>query len=103
MLGFDTIVVHTADGSIAGLLGASPGASTAVSDMLSVVERCLPDRYRSWLPKLKEMIPSLGTKLSEEPQLFEEVWDWGTRVLGLRPGNVAAGPAAVDGSGSVTA
>jgi malate dehydrogenase (quinone) len=29
------------------------------------------------------MIPSLGTKLSDEPELFHEVWDWGTRVLGL--------------------
>ncbi len=30
------------------------------------------------------MIPSLGTKLSGEPDLFDEVWDWGTKVLKLR-------------------
>ncbi|SKV04535.1 malate:quinone oxidoreductase [Mycobacteroides abscessus subsp. abscessus] len=35
------------------------------------------------MPKLKEMIPSLGISLSDEPSLFGEVWDWGTRVLGL--------------------
>ena len=37
----------------------------------------------SWLPKLKEMVPSLGIKLSENPALFDEVWARGTKVLGL--------------------
>ncbi len=37
--------------------------------MLDVLERCFTDRYQSWLPKLKEMVPSLGTKLSDEPEL----------------------------------
>lgn len=82
VLGFDTTVLHSADGSIAGLLGASPGASTAVHDMLDVLDRCFSDRYQSWLPKLKEMVPSLGTKLSDEPRLFDEVRDWTTKVLG---------------------
>ncbi|HEX5143823.1 MAG TPA: malate dehydrogenase (quinone) [Mycobacterium sp.] len=85
-LEFGTTVLNASDGSIAGLLGASPGASTAVPAMLDVMERCFGDRYASvWQPRLKEMIPSLGTKLSGEPALFEEVWDWGTRVLGLDP------------------
>jgi malate dehydrogenase (quinone) len=82
-LGFDTTTVASADGSIAGLLGASPGASTAVHDVLDVMERCFGDRYESWLPKLKEMIPSLGVKLSDEPRLFSELWEWTTRALGL--------------------
>jgi malate dehydrogenase (quinone) len=83
VLEFGTTVLAAGDGSIAGLLGASPGASTAVSAMVGVLQRCFGDRYQSWLPKLKEMVPSLGTKLSDEPRLFEEVWDWGTAVLGL--------------------
>lgn len=82
VLGFDTTVLSSADGSIAGLLGASPGASTAVHDMLDVLERCFSDRYQSWRPKLKEMVPSLGTKLSDEPRLLDEVRDWTTKVLG---------------------
>lgn len=82
-LEFDTTVLSAADGSIAGLLGASPGASTAVSAMLDVLQRCFPDRYQSWLPSLKEMVPSLGTALSREPALFDEVWAWGTKVLEL--------------------
>ena len=83
VLEFGTTVLAAADGSIAGLLGASPGASTAVPAMIEVMQRCFADEYPSWEPKLKEMVPSLGSKLSEEPRLFAEVWDHGTRVLGL--------------------
>ncbi|WP_375487648.1 malate dehydrogenase (quinone) [uncultured Mycobacterium sp.] len=82
-LEFDTPVISAADGSIAGLLGASPGASIAVSAMLDVLQRCFPTRYQAWLPTLKEMVPSLGTELSTEPELFEEVWSWSTKVLQL--------------------
>lgn len=83
VLEFGTTVLSAADGSIAGLLGASPGASTAVPAMLDVMQRCFADRWQGWEPKLKEMVPSLGTELSEEPRLFEEVWDHGTKVLKL--------------------
>ncbi|MBV8346054.1 MAG: malate dehydrogenase (quinone) [Mycolicibacterium sp.] len=83
VLEFGTAVLHAGDGSIAGLLGGSPGASTAVAVMLDVIERCFPNRYPSWLPKLQEMVPSLGRRLSHEPRLFEEVWEWSCRVLGL--------------------
>jgi malate dehydrogenase (quinone) len=83
MLEFDTTVLSDTDGSISGLLGASPGASTAVSAMLEVLERCFADRHQSWLPTLKEMVPSLGATLSREPALFDEVWSLGTKVLEL--------------------
>ncbi|WP_448504124.1 malate dehydrogenase (quinone) [Mycolicibacterium thermoresistibile] len=83
VLEFGTTVLSASDGSIAGLLGASPGASTAVPAMIEVMERCFPDRYRSWVPKLTEMVPSLGVELSNEPALFQEVWAHGTKVLKL--------------------
>ncbi len=83
VLEFDTTIVSAADGSIAGLLGGSPGASTAVPAMLAVLERCFAGRYQSWLPVLKEMVPSLGATLSDEPALFDEVWSWGTKALQL--------------------
>ena len=83
VLEFSTTVLGSADGSIAGVLGGSPGASTAVPIMLDVLQRCFPNRYQSWLPALKEMVPSLGAKLSEEPALFDEVWSWGTKALKL--------------------
>jgi malate dehydrogenase (quinone) len=83
VLEFGTTVLSAADGSIAGLLGASPGASTAVPAMLEVMSRCFTDRYQSWLPTIKTMIPSFGTELSTEPELFSEIWAHGTEVLEL--------------------
>jgi malate dehydrogenase (quinone) len=83
VLEFGTTVLSAADGSIAGLLGASPGASTAVPAMLDVMQRCFSNRYPDWLPALKAIIPSLGIELSNEPKLFEEVWARGTEVLKL--------------------
>jgi malate dehydrogenase (quinone) len=83
VLEFSTTLVASADGSIAGLLGGSPGASTAVPAMLEVLQRCFSHRYRSWLPALKEMVPSLGVELSQEPALYDEVWSRGTKLLQL--------------------
>jgi malate dehydrogenase (quinone) len=84
-LEFGTTVIAAADGTIAGLLGASPGATTAIPAMLDVMERCFADRFATtWQPRLVEMIPSLGTQLSDEPALFREVWEWGTRALELK-------------------
>src|SRR3981189_2549153 len=42
-LEFGTELVTAADGSLVALLGASPGASTAVSIMLQVLERCFAE------------------------------------------------------------
>ncbi|EPZ42577.1 malate:quinone oxidoreductase [Alicyclobacillus acidoterrestris] len=72
-LQFGTEVVTAADGSIAALLGASPGASTAVHVMLEVLERCFPQQMGQWMPKIKEMVPSYGVSLVENPDLFREV------------------------------
>ncbi|TSD93549.1 malate dehydrogenase (quinone) [Skermania sp. ID1734] len=91
VLEFGTAVISAEDGSIAGLLGASPGASTAVPAMLDVLSRCFPNRYRSWEPRLKEMIPSLGVELSDNPKLFGEVWDWTSKALELKT-DIVPGP-----------
>jgi len=82
-LQFGTEVVSAADGSIAALLGASPGASTAVSVMLEVIEKCFPDQLQAWKPKIKEMIPSYGLSLVEHPELISEIHASTTRALGL--------------------
>ncbi|WP_353136952.1 malate:quinone oxidoreductase, partial [Pseudopedobacter sp.] len=67
VLEFGTEVVSASDGSIAALLGASPGASTAVSIMLDLLSRCFKDKFKSeaWQSKFKEMIPSFGQSLAE--------------------------------------
>ena len=82
-LQFGTEVVSAADGSIAALLGASPGASTAVSVMLQVIQKCFPQQLKEWEPKLKEMIPSYGVSLMQNPELLEEVHSSTAEVLGL--------------------
>ena len=83
VLQFGTEVVAAADGSIAGLLGASPGASTAVPIMLEVLEKCFPDRWSSWQSGLKELIPSLGSQLSADPARAALELERTAAVLGL--------------------
>ena len=72
VLQFGTEVVTGADGSIAGLLGASPGASTAVSIMLGLLKTCFPDRIDEWEPRLRQLIPSYGDTLNPRPEVAGE-------------------------------
>ncbi len=60
VLEFGTELITAADGSIAGLLGASPGASTAASAMLDLLRRCFPDRMAGWQPRLEQLMPVLA-------------------------------------------
>ncbi|MEK3764070.1 MULTISPECIES: malate:quinone oxidoreductase [unclassified Solibacillus] len=83
-LQFGTEVVTAHDGSIAALLGASPGASTAVSVMLKVIKQCFPEELKTWEPKIKEMIPSYGENLVENTALLKEVHETTTKALGLQ-------------------
>ncbi|GEN35816.1 malate:quinone oxidoreductase [Aneurinibacillus danicus] len=82
-LQFGTEVISAADGSIAALLGASPGASTAVFVMLEVIKKCFPQHLKAWEPKIKEMIPSYGVSLVENPELLHEIHTSTARTLGL--------------------
>ncbi|QPC47856.1 malate dehydrogenase (quinone) [Mangrovibacillus cuniculi] len=82
-LQFGTEVVSASDGSVAALLGASPGASTAVHVMLEVLEKCFPERMKEWAPKIKEMIPSYGIELSKKPELFRKLFAENEEALGL--------------------
>lgn len=82
-LQFGTEVVSAADGSIAALLGASPGASTAVHVMLEVLNKCFPQHMEEWEPKIKEMIPSYGVSLMENPELLQETNTSSNEILGL--------------------
>lgn len=82
-LQFGTEVITAADGSIAALLGASPGASTAVHVMLEVIKKCFPQHLKAWEPKIKEMITSYGVSLMENPELLHEMHALTTQTLGL--------------------
>ena len=82
-LEFGTNLVSHLDGSIAGLLGASPGASIAPAAMLEVLERCFGDHMVEWGDKIKEMVPSYGVKLAANKAMFNDMWNYTQTTLKL--------------------
>ncbi len=85
VLQFGTEVVAAEDGSIAALLGASPGASTAAPIMLTVLEKTFKDRIKSaeWQAKLKEIVPTYGQKLNNDLELTNKTREWSSARLQL--------------------
>jgi len=85
VLEFGTELVTASDGSFVALLGASPGASTAVAIMLQVIERCFRDKLMNagWANGLKKMIPSYGQSLIDNPALAERVRAQTAAVLNI--------------------
>ncbi|MHC8354567.1 malate dehydrogenase (quinone) [Pseudomonas sp. LB3P81] len=100
VLKLGTEIVASADGTIAGLLGASPGASTAAPIMLTVLQKVFKDKVASpaWQEKLHQIVPSYGTQLNGSPAKVAEEWAYTAKVLQLTPppaiGQVAAPAAA---------
>ncbi len=100
VLKLGTEIVASQDGSIAGLLGASPGASTAAPIMLTVLQKVFKDKVASpaWQEKLHQIVPSYGTQLNGSPEKVAEEWAYTAKVLQLTPppaiGQVAAPAAA---------
>ncbi|MGO4878856.1 malate:quinone oxidoreductase [Pedobacter psychrotolerans] len=83
VLEFGTEVVSAADGSIAALLGASPGASTAVSIMLELLARCFKEDLATdeWQAKIRDMIPTYGQELSNDAELCKKTRERTSKVL----------------------
>ncbi len=83
-LEFGTEIVHSADSSMVALLGASPGASTAVWIMLHVLESCFHEALVGhWVPKIREMLPSYGHDLKTDAALCARVRAETAEVLKL--------------------
>ncbi|MEI6874253.1 MAG: malate dehydrogenase (quinone) [Spirochaetota bacterium] len=85
-LEFGTEVVSAADGSIAALLAASPGASTAVPTMAKMIEKCFGARAKSpeWQAAFRRMIPAYGQSLAKDAALHARVRAKNNEVLGLK-------------------
>jgi malate dehydrogenase (quinone) len=83
-LQFGTEVIAAKDGTIAGLLGASPGASVAVSVMLDVIDKMYPNESGAWRKQLTPVIPSLGRNLNEDPKLAKKLLADTAKVLKLK-------------------
>ncbi len=84
VLKFGTEVVAHKDGSIAGLLGASPGASTSVAAMLEVLDACFPDKKAAWSKKLAKLVPSYGVDLATSPAKAAASLKRTATALGIR-------------------
>lgn len=83
VLQMGTEVVSKADGTIAGLLGASPGASVAVPVMIDLLKKCFPEQFSAWEPKLREAIPSFGTQVNTDAALAKQIDERTNKALGL--------------------
>lgn len=84
VLQFGTEVIAAKDGSISGLLGASPGASVSVSVMLDVMQKMYPELSSGWKKELHSVIPSLGKQLNADPKLAKKLLADTARVLKLK-------------------
>lgn len=87
VLKLGTEVVSSADNTIAGLLGASPGASTAAPIMLTVLQKVFKEQVASpaWQEKLHQIVPSYGTKLNDSPEAVAKEWAYTANILQLTP------------------
>jgi len=85
VLKLGTEVVTSADGTMSGLLGASPGASTAAPIMLNVLEKVFKDKVATpaWQEKIRQIVPSYGTHLNDNPQRVAEEWAYTAKTLQL--------------------
>ncbi len=85
VLEFGTEVVYAHDGSLATLLGASPGASTSVSIMLDVLSKCFPEAVATpkWQKKLTKLIPSYGQSIAKDAELCRKTRARTSEILKL--------------------
>nr|WP_314490217.1 malate dehydrogenase (quinone) [uncultured Pseudomonas sp.] len=99
VLKLGTEVVASKDRTLAGLLGASPGASTAAPIMLNVLETIFKEKVATpeWQAKLHEIVPSYGTKLNDSAAAVQKEWNYTADVLQL------AKPPVIDASVGETA
>ncbi|HDZ9099599.1 TPA: malate dehydrogenase (quinone) [Klebsiella pneumoniae] len=86
VLRLGTEVVSDDEGTVAALLGASPGASTAAPIMLQLMEKVFKDKVNSpeWQTKLKAIIPTYGIRLDGNPAEIEKALAWTSEVLELK-------------------
>jgi len=87
VLRLGTEIVSAQDGSIAGLLGASPGASTAAPIMLNLLYRVFKDRAATaaWQSRIRQIVPSHGVKLNNAPDRLQEELRLTSEILQLMP------------------
>lgn len=96
VLKLGTEVVTDQQKTIAALLGASPGASTAAPITLNVIEQLFPAQVKTpeWQQKIRDIVPTYGQKLNGNVQLTQQVWDNTAQALQLTKPPVIVMPGA---------
>jgi len=86
VLRLGTEVVSDDEGTVAALLGASPGASTAAPIMLQLMEKVFKAKFASpaWQAKLRQVVPTYGRHMNYDPQIIQRTLAYTSEVLGLR-------------------
>ena len=82
-LEFGTEIIRSADGSLAALLGASPGASTAVAIMLDLIAKGL-SVTSAGEDQLRAFVPTYGVAVHADPALAARVLEETSRSLHLQ-------------------
>lgn len=87
VLKLGTEIIVDQQKTIAALLGASPGASTAAPISLQVIEKLFTEKAQTpeWQQKIRKIIPTYGQKLNGDPALTQQVWDNTAQALQLTP------------------
>lgn len=77
VLKLGTEIVTDQQKTVAALLGASPGASTAAPIALNVIKKLFPEQFNSpeWQSKIRTIVPSYGQQLNGNTPLTQQVWD----------------------------
>ncbi len=96
VLKLGTEIVASEDGTIAALLGASPGASTAAPIMLDVLKKVFGEKLKTpeWQERVHAIVPSYGMKLNENPDMLAKEWAATEERLQLAIASPAMDPAA---------
>jgi len=85
VLKLGTEIVTDQQKTVAALLGASPGASTAAPIAINVMQKLFPEQFKSaeWQEKIRKIVPAYGQKLNDNPALAQQVWDETAATLQL--------------------
>ncbi|WP_416413549.1 malate dehydrogenase (quinone) [Pantoea sp. App145] len=96
VLKLGTEIVTDQQKTVAALLGASPGASTAAPIAINVIKQLFPTEFASpeWQQKIHQIVPAYGQKLNDDPALAQQVWDDTAATLQLTKPPVINMPAA---------
>ena len=68
---FGTEIIYSSKKNLAGLIGASPGASVSCSIMLDVISNFY--KKESLQKKINKIVPSYGLSLNSNPKIMREI------------------------------